>query len=357
MVNRKRSLTALVLGASLLLPGGAALSYNIHLKGRVHERLTRLAELCFERSTGRIPMDCDASTIATGRTMHDWRTNLALSSRWSDDPTRQLSGLSGIKFAISAGRTCRDWFRGGPGQADAPYGGILCGSHYGPLQFWHAMRSSERETPAETRAKMLEWVDVAYRVATGRIPESEGYCSYFRSRPAIARSMVPGNFPYCSDRPGPENEGRGYRAWRVHTLFSMRCSNPLSSRICSEVVGPGGAALARRNARGALLHIVQDSFSQSHAIRGPEAGGQEFDPKIVCLPVTGFHFYTGQVGSGVDHGSADKYPTVDMTTCGAGRQIDDPVTASAVMLWHVNANSDPEIVQAYFRDHVLGPVA
>jgi len=353
MAYRRRLVTALALCACFVFPSGFARSYNISLKGRVHERLTRLAELCLERSSSRMPTDCDARTIPAGRTMGGWRNDLTLSSRWADDPTRQIGGLSGIKFAISAGRNCRTWFRGGDG-SDAPYGGLLCSSHYGPLQFWHAMRSSETESAAETRAKMLEWVDVTYRVATGRISETEGYCSYFRSRPAIARAMVPDNFPYCAPRPGLQNDGAGYQAWRVLTLFSMRCSNPISSTTCTEIVGSGGTALARRNARGALLHIVQDSFSQSHAVRGSAVTGRHFGARIVCLPITSFHFYTAQVASGVDHGSADKYPTVDGATCGPGRLIDDPVTASAVMLWHVNTNSDPEVVQAYFRDRVLG---
>lgn len=355
--RRSRAMARLFVGACLILQGGAAEPYNISLKGRVHERLTRLAELCLERSAGLLPRTCDVTSIAWGRTMGNWRNDLTLSSRWADDPTRQIGGLSGIKFAINAGRTCEGWFDEGRDPSRAPYGGILCSTHYGPLQFWHAMRSSEAEPASETRAKMLEWIDVAYRVATGRIPSSEEYCTFFRNRPAIARAMVPENFRYCTHRPGPANNGNGYPAWRVHTLFSMRCSDPITSTVCSEATGAGGVTLARRNAQGALLHLIQDSFSQSHVARGSAPTGRRFTPRIVCAPAAAFFFYNGQLNSGVDHGSADKYPSVDTATCQNGGEIDDPVTASAVMLWHIRANSDPEIVQAYFRGRVLGPSA
>lgn len=349
-----QSKVALLLGTSLALQSTSAAAYNISLKGRVHERLTRLAELCLEKAGGALPTRCDVTAIEGGRKMKGWKSDIALSSRWSDDPTRQIGGVSGFKFAINAGKTCKDWFKGGPAAGDGAYGGLLCGTHYGPLQFWHAMRSSDTETTGETRAKMLDWVDVAYKVATGRIGGSENYCTFFKGRPAISSAMVPANFPYCADRPGNANRGRGYPAWRVHTLFSMRCRDPIFSTTCDEAIGERGAALARRNAGGALLHLIQDSFSQSHVARGASPGARSFVPRIVCAPAAAFAFYNGQIEAGVDHGSADKYPLVDAGTCREGSRIHDPVTASAVILWHIRASSDPDYVQDYFRGYVFG---
>ena len=102
-----------------------------------------------------------------------------------------------------------------------------------------------------------------------------------------------------------------------------------------------------RTARGALLHVIQDSFSQSHAMRGPAT--TPFTPRIVCMVPTGFYNYLGQEG----HADADHIPALDESCLGNG-SIDDPITASAMALHHMDRRTGAREFNCYLQARVFG---
>ena len=106
---------------------------------------------------------------------------------------------------------------------------------------------------------------------------------------------------------------------------------------------------------GALLHMVQDSFSQSHVARGPE-GSRGYEARIRCLPAERFYNFNGEDGRGQDgHSAADQLPDYDTESCNAAiRTVDDPITASARLLWMLDQGHSSEQAVAYVRAHVLG---
>lgn len=337
------------LGAAVLLVMGAAQSstaYEIKPKQPNHERLTALAERCLAAAAGALPSHCPLPRTAAEFAATDIGGSVyADAVRWPDDPTRQISATGLGKIAVNLGaERCKKHV--GPGK---PFGGLMCNSHYGALQFLHAMRPVAGEAPSETRAKILGWTRAAFSIATGQgVDATTGYCAYFRSQsPALAEAFAPPGFPYCDDR---TEGGKSYKAWRVHTLFTLECRNPVASTKCSELTGDAAAALARKRAAGALLHLIQDSFSQSHTARGGAFPAGPYSARVVCLPVREYYDYAQN--SGV-HPAADKAPTFDLAGCADG-PVADPITASAQMLWLIEQRANPDAAVKLMAEAVLG---
>jgi hypothetical protein len=115
---------------------------------------------------------------------------------------------------------------------------ILYRSHYGDLQFLHGM-ASLGEKAAQTQRKMMIWAEFAYKIAHGDIPST------------VALDKVPvEGFP----------ELIGIRERTVESLFTL--GDPAFRQ------GP----MINLFALGTLLHMVQDTFSDSHSERGEEGG-------------------------------------------------------------------------------------
>ena len=333
-----------IAGASPPLAG----AYEINPKQPNHERLTAHAERCLAVAAGKMPQRCalPANRKAFADVDLD-RSVYAAAVRWPDDPTRQISATGLGKFVVNlGGERCKKHVE--PGK---PFGGLMCNSHYGALQFLHAMRSTAPETAAETRAKILAWTRAAFSIATGQgVDATTGYCAYFRAQPKLlGDALAPADFPYCNDRVDPRS-GKTYKAWRVHTLFTLECRNPFSSARCTEIVGDGGADLARKRAAGALLHLIQDSFSQSHTARGGTFPVGPYAARVVCQPVRVFYDYAE---NGAVHSAGDKAPAFDLSECAEG-QISDPITASAQILWLIEQRADPDAAVKLIEEAVLG---
>jgi hypothetical protein len=144
----------------------------------------------------------------------------------------------------------------------------------------------------------------------------------------------------------------------VSTFFTLKCRRIVGSARCpDELRIEEAAALTRLRAKGALMHLIQDSFSQSHARRGARGrvgAPDAYVAKVVCLPATEFYDYEKQVAAGEDHAAADYPPSLDAATCRKGSTIDDPITASAKVLRLVEQHADRAEFLTYFRTHVLG---
>lgn len=148
---------------------------------------------------------------------------------------------------------------------------LLHRSHFGDLQFLHAMASKDGEAPEATRKKILMWAEFTWRIALRE------YGLDTRLREVNIDGF---------------GEHFGKTEWNVQDLFTL-----------------GNVAL-RRNiddvAFGSLLHVVEDSFAAGHVDRAEpvygkqcNASGSLFKPGLIAQ----FHAY-GNQDTGL-HGKAD----------------------------------------------------
>lgn len=331
----------------------ASYAYDMKAKRSVHEAITRLAIQCLSGRPGSPPKDCAtdyrriASIAGYPRSLVTNFNRLETAPRWSDDPTRDLYSPGGlIKFLRQT------WLEGCEKGArsetdiESPVGrGVLCGSHYGRLQFFHAMAAEgDEKDPELTRRKVLDWAMFSYNVATGRVPIHTPYCSYVSETPALASlagDLKPNGFPYCDD-----GERRG---WSVGTLFALKCWLPTGLVGCSQKVTDNRV---RRAAAGALIHAIQDSYSQSHVVRGSVPPGLRFYPRADCGFPTSFYAYTE---ANREHHSDADTPPEKGESCGQEGSALDVVTATAGAIWHMCRNSDPSVMYRFLVDRVYGP--
>jgi hypothetical protein len=168
---------------------------------------------------------------------------------------------------------------------------MLYRSHFGDLQFFHSMASVDSETAIETKKKMMAWAKFTY--------------NYFISEEKLDNKTI-------------DSFGELYpmikKGWTLGALFDpvpggewKKSSNPLKFGHYE----PNGNPRMRNKddgisvkfiALGSLLHMVQDSYSESHTAR-------EFG----CNPlarnkgrIITFRNYADQKGD--DHAVADVYP-------------------------------------------------
>lgn len=170
--------------------------------------------------------------------------------------------------------------------------GLICVPHHGELQFLHVQASSINEPATKTYNKIKDWASFLYQVASGAYADTklnEPYCEYFKGDGAFKKAMLPSQYSVpCNDEKTEK--------WKLTTLFNMTCKTPLpSSWRCKEWTGLAHYDKARIQAAGALLHLIQDSYSQSHTERGScVVQDDEVVAKVECVAPTMFTTYKGQ---------------------------------------------------------------
>ncbi|WP_421990964.1 hypothetical protein [Qipengyuania sp.] len=318
----------------MLAVSAPAAAYNIHAKGKHHERMTWLSEKCLADSEGlpekcEFPANADEFEDISGPTFR--RGEYWKAVRWPDDPTRQLDELwTMAKFAGTVQFVCPSLV-----EEQGFFAGLTCGSHYGQMQFLHAMSSAEDETTEHTRALIEGWSRFSFRVAVGAIEPSENYCeSTHRNAGAAATRLAPEGLEYCEAR---TVDGVNFDAWTVGTLLTFHCDKMFSSKTCDLLVDEDGS-LARRSAVGALLHLIQDSYSQAHTGRGEDNPTGPYTPKVECSPVESFYLY---VHNEANHSAADRAPYF-AESCSSENGTLDPITAGARLLYYVQQGSESE---------------
>ena len=141
-------------------------------------------------------------------------------------------------------------------------------SHFGDMQFLHAMAASAGESAQETREKTLRWSEFAYKVARGEIG---------------ARARMYGLRRGSTLEPATA-------AW-VSALFNAPAKQLWT---VDDVFLPRGADL-KLMAFGALLHTVEDSYSAAHVVRETARtqpnGCPSYDARDAIVE---FHTYVGQ---------------------------------------------------------------
>ena len=134
-------------------------------------------------------------------------------------------------------------------------------SHFGDLQFLHAMASKDGETAEVTRKRIVMWAEFSWNVATGQIPSA-----------TLLTDVKIDEF----------SEFFGNSGQDVLTLYTL------------------GNSSLRRNIRdvafGSLLHLVEDSFAFGHADRAPPIAGTTCPGSDLAHPGTIrlFRSYTNQ---------------------------------------------------------------
>lgn len=258
----------------------------------------------------------------------------AHAARWSDDPLRMLDHkLSTALLGATLWNKCKRANTDGP---KLDQRGLLCASHFGPLQFAHAqddIPNGKPEDPAalaHSQTKILQWARFAFRAATAPSFAATPLCTAIND-PAfkdIASSLALGKTSRCE----------GKHPYTVATLFSWRCPT-FSFGHCDDLSQRYGLAYARQGASGAILHLIQDSYSQSHAARlppgvAPVDARRVFPALSACQRIATFYDYNAQKDERSEtHGNADKPPLIDSSCFVTGRDVDDVVTATARAIW------------------------
>ena len=116
-------------------------------------------------------------------------------------------------------------------------------SHFGDLQFLHAMASKDGESPADTRNKILMWLELMYRLASGDPAVSEDTQLQHVRLPSAAIQ------PDVLFSNGPDPAPNATLRW-------------LLARS-----GQYAHIDIRRRALGSCFHIIQDSYAYGHIRR------------------------------------------------------------------------------------------
>ena len=174
--------------------------------------------------------------------------------RWNDDPPFQLQPGEGRHTSCKTAETIRFttqplcWYQlfkaarlqtaSGHPPAANNHAPLLARSHFGDLQFLHAMASEDGETAAETQKRIMMWAEFAWKVAIGE----------YGLDTSLQQVDVAGFQDFF-----------GNSGWAVQDLFTV--GNPALRQHITDV------------AFGSILHTVEDSFAKGHVAREPAASG------------------------------------------------------------------------------------
>jgi hypothetical protein len=197
--------------------------------------------------------------------------------------------------------------------AEFVQGTLMTRSHFGDLQFLHAMSRDEGTAPEATRRKILQWIEFAWRVFTKEI------------RPDTLLNSV--EIPTI-------REHFGCSQWTVADIY---------------VLGRGQWLLPKLSdiAFGSVVHTVEDSFAAAHTTREP-AELHAICPTNPPLPRPGriveFHTYGSQDSEKHDHG--DSREAMAESSSGS---LPDIVEVARQLYEFWDSNASWERVQPYFE--------
>lgn len=286
----------------------------------VHEDITDAAERCATsqaaRPKGEILAPCLPTNSLPPRTSVGNKYNALIRGVWwNDDPNQHLFGVHYATWVIwmsdaeGIAKKGRNWL--GKSATITPGYKMQYRSHYGDLQFLHAMANENGETADAVRQRILDWTEFAYAVATEQIePDVK-----------LADSQMPVVTRYFSRQPG----------WSVHYLFAPQFTL--------------GRTTIKDVALGSILHVVQDSFSKAHSSR-------DYALTAECPSgrVTEFHAYNSQ--DSALHGKADtrnSWLENDQFTADS-----NPVQVSAQLIAFARTGADwPSVVKPYLETKVF----
>lgn len=242
-----------------------------------------------EEVTNRI-LGCDGEQDICGSPEYDPDFAYVLAGvRWNDDPPFRFEKGQGNFRGCEADMTIRfvtfpkcwgEVFKDGERRAKAgthlngSNAPLLVRSHFGDMQFLHAMASRDNESASDVRDRILMWSELTWRIALGEYKLSQ----------RVKDIPVAGVNDLFNDK-----------GWSIQDLFAL--GNPLIRK-------PDQMS---KVAFGSLLHIVEDSFANGHVERRATNDGEYCSGTVASLPAPGkiveFHSYTNQDSS--IHGEDD----------------------------------------------------
>ncbi|NNB97678.1 hypothetical protein HI113_27645 [Corallococcus exiguus] len=238
---------------------------------------------------------------------------------------------------------------------------LIARSHFGDLQFLHAMATKPGEAPQKTRQKVLEWARFNIEIASGRI-DPDTPLKDIKNIPIIQESFV--NF-----RPLPVKQGLSAQRIFGAVIEAYMHGSALAAtghlKAPSEILNYAGASFGewstrsllsggvnrgkklsnidiRRRSTGILLHLIQDSFAEGHTEREPGYG-----------PIRQFH----------DYGAQDPHKHSSKDSMGEGKttkeQIDlipgaaKAIEAGAYLVAMLEETATPDRIMNHLENNVF----
>ena len=242
--------------------------------------------------------------------------------RWNDDPEFKFLPGRGEYLGCTPGKTVRlvtqpvCWasvFKHGERAASRGVrltgrnGNLLVRSHFGDLQFLHAMAVADGEAAEVTRRNIMAWLEFTWRTSTGE--------AGFGSQRVVARLPIDG----FAER------FRHNQGWRIQDLFAL--DNP----------GVRDAGAIQKIAFGSLIHVVEDSFAAGHVDRAAPPPGATCAGWRAPGEIREFHSYPRQDSH--RHGLADKLGALQQHEGSANPNVIDVVSTLGI-LWRAAAPWD-----------------
>ncbi|WP_422087398.1 hypothetical protein [Variovorax sp.] len=316
---------SLAIAAFLLMPG-ASFAFELSPDGTSFEKklakkgqptgdklLSKIADLGVRKFGSPVheeianrSLDCDGDADICADPDWDPAQAYVLSGvRWNDDPPFRFESSFGKYGGCKPGDTVRlvvqpeCWgrvFYDGKKRAargevlNAKTAPLLVRSHFGDMQFLHAMGSVDGESPDITYARIMMWAEFTWKVATKKIPANG----------IVANQGVVGI-----------RDVFGMNGWSVQDLFALGNPNIRKPSYLGAV------------AFGSLLHTVQDSFSRAHVEREQVTKGAKCSGAASDYAAPGqireFHSYS--------HQDADKHSAADVRAAFSVHWSSGPPTA------------------------------
>lgn len=260
----------------------------------VHEMLTRKArehywEACNQEasSTSGCP-----STRESPATIND---SLIRGVWWSDDPNQDLYKA---RQSIWLGHMFDAERRAKSGRYKINDQYMMhYRSHYGDMQFLHSMAASDGEDASTTKKNVLMWAEFLYQIATNKIGRETKFSE-------VAVDGLSKFFGRQSD---------WQLQWILQPRYRLKRPDDFSE-----------------HALGALLHMIQDSFSAAHVKR-------DFTPTDKCPSgqIIQFLSYTNQNSS--KHGAADTRASFETSNLPSNA---NPIDIGAKIIGFARSNTE-----------------
>jgi len=190
---------------------------------------------------------------------------------------------------------------------------MLARTHFGDLQFLHAMASEKDELASVTHRRVIVWAEFAWRVGTGEY----GLDTPLKEVPIEAFGAFFGD-----------------SGMNVQDLFTLG-NNSLRPHI-------------REVAFGSLLHVVQDSFARGHVDRAEPVDGATCEADLGARLAPGrireFHIYVGQ-----DGGKHAEYDSRDAFSAHWTLHKPDAIDVGQALLQQFGAGGTWDAVRPYLE--------
>jgi len=269
---------------------------------RAAGRLGRLMKLPVHEEITKIAFDCpvdlsrwDEDRVCGGNDSEFAGSYVIYGVRWNDLPPFRLASTQGAgckKFGFLDTPACRTdqtvrfatqpdcwlclffdaektaWSKrisGCERGSGVVQGTLMTRSHFGDLQFLHAMADREGVEPEVTQLKLLDWAQFTWKIFDGEI----GADTKLKT---VAIDTIQDHFG-CTD-------------WSVADIFILG-ANPLLRKHLADITF------------GSISHTVQDSFASGHTEREPtDSGGTCAPLGDLAMPgaIVEFHAYGQQDG-------------------------------------------------------------